>query len=100
MNTLRQKMIEVLQKAPMDRRDLSQALRISEKEVVAHLPHVAKSVVARGMLWQVQPACCESCGYTYKDRKRLSTPSKCPRCRHSRIRGPWFQVNARAASIP
>lgn len=92
MKTLRQQMIEILQDMPMDRRDLSQALRISEKEVNGHLPHVAKSVTAQDMTWQVTPAYCEACNFTFKDRKRLTSPSKCPRCRASRIQGPWFQV--------
>jgi len=94
MGTLRQRMIAVLQGSPMDRRQLSQALRISEKEVSAHLPHVARSVVSQGLGWHVQPAYCDTCGFAFKDRKRLSPPSKCPRCRTSRIVGPWFQVRA------
>ncbi|MGD9249544.1 MAG: transcriptional regulator [Desulfobacteraceae bacterium] len=98
MSTLRQQMIAVLQAAPTDRRGLSQALGISEKEVDSHLPHVAKSVVAKGMAWQVTPAFCINCSYTFKERKRLSSPGKCPRCRHSRIQGPWFKVSAQTSS--
>jgi predicted Zn-ribbon and HTH transcriptional regulator len=92
MGTIRQQMIDVLQGRAMDLRDLSQALGIREKEVVLHLPHIAKSVAAKKMKWQVQPAYCESCNYTFKDRRRLTPPSKCPRCRVSRIRGPWYQI--------
>lgn len=90
--TLRQQMIAELRKAPMDRRDLSQALRISEKEVDFHLPHVAKTIEAQGMKWQVTPAYCESCQYTFMKRTRYSPPSKCPKCKASRIQGPWFEV--------
>jgi hypothetical protein len=92
LKTLRQRMIALLQASPMDRRDLSQALRISEKEVDGHLPHVGKSVAAQGMTWQVTPAYCDSCQYTFRDRKRCTPPSKCPKCKASRIQGPWFQV--------
>ena len=92
MKTIRQQMIDILQANPMDRRDLSQELRISEKDVDGHLPHVAKSVAAQGMTWQVTPAYCEGCNYTFKDRKRCTRPGKCPRCKASRIQGPWFQV--------
>ena len=92
MGTLRQQMIDVLRGKAMDLRELSQALGIREKEVVLHLPHIAKSVVAKKMKWQVQPACCENCNYSFKDRRRLTPPSKCPRCRTSRIRGPWYQI--------
>lgn len=79
----------------MDRRGLSQALGISEKEVDTHLPHVAKSVAARGLHWHVQPAYCDNCAYTFKDRRRLTSPGKCPRCRDTRILGPWFHVSGR-----
>lgn len=77
----------------MDLRDLSQALRISEKEVKDHLPHIAKSVSAHKDRLTVIPARCEGCDYSFADRKRLSPPGKCPRCRQSRIQGPWYQVS-------
>ena len=92
MGTIRQQMIALLKQGLMDHRELSQALGIREKEVADHLPHVAKSVAAQGMTWQVTPAYCESCRYTFKDRKRLTRPGKCPRCRTPRIQGPWFQI--------
>ena len=97
MKTIRQQMIDILQANPMDRRDLSQELMISEKDVDGHLPHVAKSVAAQGMIWKVTPAHCESCHYTFKDRKRFTRPGKCPRCKASRIQGPWFQVTPAAS---
>jgi len=90
--TLRQQMIAVLQGKAMDQQELSQALGIREKEVALHLPHIAKSVAAKNMKWQIQPAYCETCNFSFKDRKRLTPPSKCPRCRTSRIRGPWFHI--------
>lgn len=93
MKTVRQQMITLLKTAPMDLRDLSQALRISEKEVKDHLPHIAKSVSARKDCLTVIPARCEGCDYAFADRKRLTPPGKCPRCRQSRIQGPWYRVS-------
>ena len=92
MGTLRQQMMDALQGKAMDLRQLSQALGIREKEVVLHLPHIARSAAAKKLKWQILPAYCESCGYSFKDRKRLTPPSKCPRCRDSRIKGPWYQI--------
>ena len=80
MMTLRQQMIAVLQGRFMDQRELSQAVGIREKEVAFHLPHIARSAAAHKLGWQVQPAYCEN---------------KCPRCRTSRIRGPWYKIDAR-----
>ena len=85
-------MIRALQRKFMDQRELSQALGIREKEVAQHLPHIAKSVKAKKLNWQTQPACCENCNFSFKDRRRLTPPSKCPRCRSSRIQGPWYRI--------
>ena len=98
--TTRQKMIALLRQGPMDRRQISQALGIQEKEVARHLPHVAKSVAARNMQWVVEPAYCENCDFEFKNRRRLSRPGKCPRCRHERIHGPWFHIRAPSPQVP
>ena len=92
VGTLRQQMISALRRKAMDQRELSQTLGIQEREVAMHLPHVARSVKAKKLNWQMQPAFCEECNYRFKDRKRLTRPSKCPRCRSSRIIGPWYRI--------
>ena len=92
MKTLRQQIIDLLSDTPQDVLSLSQALALPEKEVVDHLPHIAKSVAGRGGRLSVRPACCEGCGFQFKTRQRLSPPGRCPRCKSSRILGPWYQV--------
>lgn len=92
MGTLRQEMMLELKQGPMDVREISQALSIREKEVILHLPHVAKSVAAKGMRFEVLPAYCENCDFTFANRQRLTRPGKCPQCRQSRIQGPWYKV--------
>ena len=90
--TLRQQIIDLLAHTPLDVLSISQALSIREKEVVDHLPHIAKTVAGRGGRLSVRPAYCEDCGFQFKDRRRLSPPSRCPRCKSSRILGPWYEV--------
>jgi predicted Zn-ribbon and HTH transcriptional regulator len=85
-------MICALLRKSMDQRELSQTLGIREKEVALHLPHIAKSARAKKLNWHTRPAYCENCHYSFKDRKRLTPPSKCPRCRSSRIQGPWHRI--------
>ncbi len=85
-------MMAALQSKAMDLRELSQAIGIREKEAALHLPHIAKSAAAKKLIWQILPAYCESCNYSFKDRRRLTPPSKCPRCRTSRIQGPWYRI--------
>jgi hypothetical protein len=92
MKTLRQQMIALLQDQALDILALSQSLALREKEVIAHLPHIAKSVAGRGGRLRLRPAYCEGCGFEFKERHRLSPPSRCPRCKSSRILGPWYQV--------
>ncbi len=76
----------------MDLREISQTIGIREKEVALHLPHIAKSISAKKLTWRIEPAYCEDCRFNFKDRRRLTPPSKCPRCRGSRIRGPWYRI--------
>jgi predicted Zn-ribbon and HTH transcriptional regulator len=94
MGTLRQQIMAALQGKAMNLRELSQTLGIREKEVALHLPHIARSAAAKKLIWQILPAYCESCNYSFKDRKRLTPPSKCPRCRTSRIQGPWYRIGS------
>lgn len=90
--TIRQQMVQLLEQAAMDLEQLSLALGIHEKETLAHLPHVVKSLAARGVRLRTEPAVCAACGFVFKDRRRLSPPSRCPRCKQSRIRGPWYHI--------
>ena len=94
--TIRQQMADLLEQASMDLEQLSLALNIDEKETLAHLPHVARSLTARGLRLRVEPAVCTLCGFTFKERRRLSPPGRCPRCRQSRVRGPWYHIPVRA----
>ena len=70
-------------------RDISRAVGIREKEVLDHLPHVARTVnsskEASTVRFVVQPSECVSCGFVFKKRDRLKTPSKCPVCRSEEI---------------
>lgn len=70
-------------------RDISRAVGIREKEVLEHLPHVARTVgsskEALTVRFVVQPSECVSCGFVFKKRDRLKTPSRCPVCRSEEI---------------
>ncbi|MFW5640725.1 MAG: transcriptional regulator [Thermodesulfobacteriota bacterium] len=92
MATIRQQIIDLLTQESYDVRELSQALRISEKEVASHLDHVNKSVASQKRKLQVNPATCAECGFTFKDRKRLTKPSRCPKCKSQRIQSPRYRV--------
>lgn len=65
-------------------KDLSRELQIMEKEVFVHLEHVKKST-ADSLRFVAFPSRCLHCGFVFKKRTRLRTPSKCPVCRSEEI---------------
>lgn len=92
MPTIRQQIIDLLAEAEMTALDLSRALAIREKAVYEHLPHAAKSASAQGRKFVVAPPRCLACGFTFEDRKRLTRPSRCPKCKEQRIQEPAFSI--------
>jgi predicted Zn-ribbon and HTH transcriptional regulator len=91
--TIRQSIMAELENGPMTARDLSKAIRISEKEVIAHMEHVAKSAQPPKRL-VIEPSACNKCGFVFSDRRRFSSPSRCPQCRHEGISPPVFRIES------
>ncbi|MFP3927882.1 MAG: transcriptional regulator [Desulfobacteraceae bacterium] len=92
--TLRRRMIELLMEREMTDRDLSQALGIREKEVYFHLSHVARSLGPGKRRLRVTPVRCLKCGYVFRNRKRLTRPSRCPECKGTHLERPSFRIEA------
>lgn len=93
METVRQRIRHYLKDGPRSLRDISQELRISEKEALDHLEHIAlaKGPEAEGKL-VVEPSECISCGYVFKKRERLGKPSRCPICKGEKITTPLYSI--------
>jgi predicted Zn-ribbon and HTH transcriptional regulator len=91
----RQALTEALSRGPSTLRELSQAVGLTEKEVAEHLPHVQKSAKRAKQLFVVDPATCHRCGFTFTDRKRFKTPSRCPSCKSERIHAARFSLAER-----
>jgi predicted Zn-ribbon and HTH transcriptional regulator len=91
--TLRRRIMDELTKGPMTARDLSRAIRISEKDVIGHLEHVAKSLQFPKKLI-IEPSVCNRCGFVFSNRRRFSSPSRCPQCRHEGITQPVFRIES------
>jgi predicted Zn-ribbon and HTH transcriptional regulator len=85
-------MIILLSENDMSARDLSQAIGIREKEVYEHLPHIARSLEAHRKKVIIRPSTCLTCGYVFKDRRRFTRPSRCPRCKKSHLQEPLYRV--------
>ncbi len=92
MQTIRQQIIDLLSKDEYGIRGLSQAIRVSEKEIYDHLPHIARSVIPKKQHLKIIQSPCISCGYVFKTRKRFTRPSRCPSCKDERIKEPRYQI--------
>jgi predicted Zn-ribbon and HTH transcriptional regulator len=85
-------MIELLDKEEMDARGISQTIGIREKEVYAHLSHIARSVTAQKKKLIIIPSECLECGFVFEKRKRFTRPSRCPHCKSEHIQNPVYRI--------
>ncbi len=92
MQTVRQKIIALLNEAELDAREISREVGIREKEVYEHLVHIAKSLATKGKALLIEPSRCLSCGYVFEDRKRFTRPGRCPSCKQSHLQSPSFSI--------
>jgi predicted Zn-ribbon and HTH transcriptional regulator len=92
VQTIRQQMILLLSEKEMGARDLSQALGIREKEVYEHLSHIARSVATQRKEIKIRPSQCLLCEYVFKDRRRFTPPSRCPRCKKAHLQRPTYRI--------
>ena len=93
MKTHRQEILQLLEQGPISARELSQMLRIKEKEIYEHLPHVARSLAGQGHKLTVQPFACLKCGYIFKERKRFTRPGRCPQCKATHLEEPLIAIH-------
>ncbi|MFO0652166.1 MAG: transcriptional regulator [Polyangiales bacterium] len=73
-------------------RELASAAGLTEKDVIHHLEHLARSLPHEALKLVVEPATCLACEYVFRDRDRLTAPSACPECRSERVAPPSFKV--------
>ena len=92
MKTIRQQIVALLTVEEMDARQLSREVGVKEKDVYEHLSHIARTTAAKGSQLMITPSECLHCGYVFKDRKRFTRPSRCPRCRQSRLTTPTYRI--------
>lgn len=91
-NTLRQAVIVLLRNETMTAMEISEAVRVSVKDVYGHLEHIRHSLHREGGTLTVLPAKCKGCGFVFVKRDRLKRPGKCPICRGESISQPRYSV--------
>ncbi|MDQ7787226.1 MAG: hypothetical protein RDU01_06420 [Thermodesulfovibrionales bacterium] len=90
--TIRQKIMALLERTPLSAKDLSGEIATSEKDIYDHLAHIQKTSNKRDRHLIVIPAHCRKCGFQFKKRDRVTKPGKCPLCRSELIAAPLFLI--------
>lgn len=90
--TVRQQIISLLDGNTLSAKDISAAVRISEKEIYEHLEHIQRTMNKPKHNFVIMPAVCKKCGFTFRKRDRLKKPGKCPVCNSELIQETLFSV--------
>ena len=90
--TIRKQLMEVLAREPRSVSSLAREIGLPRADVEDALLHMITSARAAGHRLVVVPARRRSCGFTFGE-ERLTRPSKCPKCRNSRIFEPQIGVD-------
>ncbi|MBN1226669.1 MAG: transcriptional regulator [Deltaproteobacteria bacterium] len=91
--TIRKQIINLLLDGDFSAKEISQTVKIREKEVYDHLAHISRSVSPHNKKLVSAPIHCLSCGYVFKERKHFTRPSRCPLCKSSRIETPRYRIH-------
>lgn len=94
--TIRQKIISLLEDKTLSAKDISADVRASEKEIYEHLEHIQRTINKSKHNFIVTPAICKKCGFIFRKRDKLKKPGKCPVCRGELIQEPLFSVRKTA----
>lgn len=92
IGTIREQLLALLDSGVCGVRELSQELHQSEKEIYDHLKHIEHSLRSTGRRLLIEPATCLACGFVFVNRSRPQPPSRCPKCRKTRIRRPTYTI--------
>ncbi|MBU0681053.1 MAG: transcriptional regulator [Proteobacteria bacterium] len=88
----RQQIMDLLSQEEMNALEISQAVGVSEKEVPLNLEHIIRTLGKEGKRLLISPSICLGCGYSFKDRKRLQRPGRCPSCKGSHIKMATYRI--------
>jgi predicted Zn-ribbon and HTH transcriptional regulator len=88
--TRRQQIIEILENQKTTAQHLANIFEATLNDIIEDLQHIEKSIKPKKL--KVIPAHCKSCNFVFKERSRVSKPSKCPRCRSEWIEAQMFWI--------
>ena len=98
--TPRQRIIDVITGTRLSSYQLGQMLDIPERQVEEHLTHVVKTIARdKTRRFVLDPARCQDCDFVFRDRSRLTSPSRCPHCRSEAIAAPRYGIDLTAPQL-
>jgi predicted Zn-ribbon and HTH transcriptional regulator len=98
--TPRQRIIELITGTRLSSYQLAQMLGIPERQVEEHLTHVVKTIARdKTRRFILNPARCQDCDFVFRDRSRLTSPSRCPQCRSEAIAAPRYGIDLFAPQL-
>ena len=90
--TIRHYIAALLEEGTYSAKELSKIIRIPEKDICDHLEHLQRTLSKSDRHLEIISASCRHCGFTFKNRARLTKPGKCPSCRSIHIQAPLFHI--------
>jgi len=94
--TIRQLIMQSITGTLYSSRQLAELVGVPERQVEEHLTHITKSVARdRTRRFVLEPSRCRDCGFVFRNRTRLTRPSRCPRCRSEAILPPRYGIELR-----
>jgi predicted Zn-ribbon and HTH transcriptional regulator len=93
--TPRQRIIDLITHTRLSSYQLAQMQGIPERQVEEHLTHVVKTIARdKTRRFILEPAHCQGCDFVFRDRSRLTSPSRCPHCRSEAIAAPRYGIDS------
>lgn len=89
--TRRQTIETRLREGPLRALIIARWFSMSVKTALDDLEHIRRGRCGAGS-FLIDPAVCGVCGFVFRDRIRLDTPSRCPQCRGEDIVEPEFRI--------
>ena len=90
--TVRQQIVSLLEESECSVKDISKNIGVREKDIFDHLTHIHLSMKNRKEKLHISPYTCQLCGFTFENRKKFNRPSRCPKCKKSRIDAALYSI--------
>jgi len=88
--TRRQQIIEILQQNKQTTQQLANYFQCELKDIIEDLGHIQISIKPKKL--KIEPSYCRNCNFIFKERSKVSKPSKCPRCKSEWIEAQMFEI--------